>query len=66
MQTPSFQMREPKTLYDLRYYARRRGYSFSKKPRIVTVPAGRRSERIEQRLKSYGYGIQLNLFGDGN
>ena len=57
-------MREPKTLYDLRYYARRLGYSFHKTERVVTVPEGCRSERVERRLKSFGYGIQLNLFSD--
>jgi hypothetical protein len=57
-------MREPKTLYDLRYYASRRGYYFDKTARIVTVPAGRRSARVESRLKSFGYAIQLNLFSD--
>ena len=55
-------MREPKQLYDLRYYARRRGYVFSKTTRHVTVPEYGRSERIERRLQSFGYGIQLNLF----
>lgn len=38
-----FAMREPKTLYDLRYYARGLGYIFSKKGRTVTVTEGRRS-----------------------
>ena len=60
----SLKMRDPKPLYDLRYYARRRGYFFSKTERVVTVPEGRRSERVELRLKSFGYGIQLNLFSD--
>lgn len=55
-------MREPKQLYDLRYYARRRGYVFSKTTRHVTIPEQGRSEQIERRLQSYGYGIQLNLF----
>lgn len=55
-------MREPKQLYDLRYYARRRGYVFSKTTRHVTVPEYGRSERIERRLQSFGYGVQLNLF----
>lgn len=50
MLTPLFPMRDPKTLYDLRYYARRRGYSFCKNERIVTVPTGRRSSRVESRL----------------
>lgn len=59
-------MREPKQLYDLRYYARRRGYVFSKTTRHVTVPEQGRSKRIERRLQSYGYGIQLNLFQVGN
>ena len=55
-------MKEPRQLYDLRYYARRRGYVFSKTERHVTVPEQERSERIERRLQSFGYGIQLNLF----
>lgn len=55
-------MREPKSLYDLRYYARRLGYLFSKHERVVTVPAGCRSRRVESRLKKFGYSIQLNLF----
>lgn len=58
----SLQMRDPKPLYDLRYYARRRGYIFSKTIRQVIVPEQGRSERIERRLQSFGYGIQLNLF----
>jgi len=57
-------MRDPKTLYDLRYYARRRGYSFSKTERIVTTPEANRSVRVEKRLKAFGYAIQLNLFCD--
>ena len=59
-------MRDQKKLYDLRYYARRCGYYFDKTARIVTVPAGRRSARVESRLKSFGYAIQLNLFSDEN
>lgn len=66
MLTPLFPMRDPKTLYDLRYYARRRGYSFCKNERIVTVPTGRRSSRVESRLTSFGYAIQLNIFSDEN
>lgn len=66
MLTPLFPMRDQKTLYDLRYYARRRGYTISKTERIVTVPTGRRSARVELRLKSFGYAIQLNLFSDEN
>jgi len=38
----------------------------TKTARIVTVPAGRRSARVESRLKSFGYAIQLNLFSDEN
>lgn len=59
-------MRDPKTLYDLRYYARRRGYRFSKTERVVTTPEANRSARVEERLKAFGYGIQLNLFSDEN
>ncbi len=61
-QIQPFQMRDPKTLYNLRYYARRRGYVFNKTIRHVTVPGLGRSERIERRLQSFGYCIQLNLF----
>jgi len=56
-------MRDPKTLYDLRYYARRRGYRFCKTERVVTTPEANRSG-VEERLKAFGYGIQLNLFSD--
>lgn len=62
----SFAMREPKTLYDLRYYARGLGYIFSKKGRTVTVTEKRRSARVESRLKSFGYAIQLNLWNYEN
>lgn len=57
-----FPMQEPKALYNLRYYARRRGYVFAKKQRVATVPDVNRSKRIESRLKSFGYCIQLNIF----
>ncbi len=57
-------MRDRKTLYDLRYYARCRGYIFSKTERVVTTPESKRSTRVEERLKAFGYGIQLNLFSD--
>lgn len=57
-------MRDPKTLYDLRYYARRRGYRINNAERLVTTPETKRSARVEERLKSFGYGIQLNLFSD--
>lgn len=57
-------MREPRTLYDFRYYARRRGYRIHNKERVATVPEVKRSQRIEERLKAFGYGIQLNLFSD--
>lgn len=56
-------MREPKQLYNLRYRARRRGYHFSKTERVVTVPENGRSRKLENKLKAWGYGIQLNLFG---
>lgn len=59
-----FQMREPKTLYDLRYYARKRGYSFNKKLRTVITPESKRSSRVEERLRAFGYAILLNLFSD--
>lgn len=59
-------MREPKKLYNLRYYARRLGYSFIKKQHIAIVPEGRLSSKVEKRLNSFGYGIQLNLFGNEN
>lgn len=59
-------MRAPKTLYNLKYYARKQGYTFNKKIRVVTASAGRRSSRVESRLKSFGYAIQLNLFSDEN
>lgn len=62
--TRPLQMRDPKTLYNLRYYARRRGYFFSKAGRIVTTPEANRSVHVEKRLKAFGYGIQLNLFSD--
>lgn len=55
-------MRDPRALYDLRYYARKTGYAFSKGTKIVTVPEGRRSPRVENRLECFGYQIQLNLF----
>lgn len=55
-------MRESTKLYNLRYYARKLGYVFSKRPKAVTVPEGRRSQRVEARLSSFGYSIQLNLF----
>lgn len=57
-------MREPNKLYNLRYYARRLGYRFSKKERSVTVPERNRRHKIESKLQAYGYGIQLNIFGD--
>ncbi len=57
-------MRDPKTLYNLRYYARKRGYYFDKAAKIVTVPESHRSSRIEARLKSFGFLLQLNLFSD--
>jgi hypothetical protein len=56
-------MRESKSLYNLRYYARQKGYYFDKVKRAVTVPEKGRSPRIEERLKSFNYGIQLNIFG---
>jgi hypothetical protein len=56
-------MKEPKSLYNLRYYARKKGYCFDKTTRAVTVPENGRSQHIEERLKSYKYGIQLNIFG---
>lgn len=59
-------MRAPRTLYDLRYYARHRGYRFSRKGKIVTVPECRRSKRVETRLQEFGYAIQLNIFGYEN
>lgn len=55
-------MREKKSLYNLRYYARRHGYVFDRSNRLVTAPEVGRRTRIEDRLKSYGYGLQLNLF----
>lgn len=55
-------MQEPKRLYNLRYYARRRGYYLSKKGKVATVPEANRSKKIESRLKSFGYCIQLNIF----
>ena len=61
-----FLMCDPKMLYDLRYYARKRGYYFHNNLKIVTVPERKRSERIEERLRSFGYYIQLNLFCDEN
>lgn len=57
-------MKEPRTLYDLRYYARRRGYHIDKIHKIATTPEANRSARIEARLKVFGYYIQLNLFSD--
>ncbi|GFI53086.1 hypothetical protein [Duncaniella muris] len=51
-------------MYNLRYYARRLGYRFSKKERSVTVPERNRRHKIESKLQAYGYGIQLNIFGD--
>lgn len=57
-------MREPKQLYNLRYYARRRGYLFSKSDRTVTVPESGRRPKLKKKLAAWGYGIQLNIFGD--
>lgn len=57
-------MREQKQLYNLRYYARRRGYSFSKTDRSVTVPESGRRPKLEKKLAAWGYGIQLNIFGN--
>lgn len=57
-------MREPKQLYNLRYYARRRGYFFSKTDRTVTVPESGRRPKLEKKLATWGYAIQLNIFGD--
>ena len=36
----------------------------SKTERVVTTPEANRSARVEERLKAFGYGIQLNLFSD--
>ena len=57
-------MREPKKLNNLRYYARRLGYHFSKVERVVTVPKNGRRHKIEEKLQAWGYGIQLNIFGN--
>lgn len=57
-------MQKPKSLYNLRYYARRKGYAFIPKTRIVTVPEKGRSAKVEERLTGFGYGIQLNLFAE--
>lgn len=57
-------MREPKQLYNLRYYARRRGYHFSKTERVVTVLENGRRPKLEKKLTAWGYGIQLNIFGN--
>ena len=57
-------MREPKQLYNLRYYARRRGHHFSKTERVVTVPENGRRPKLEKKLTAWGYGIQLNIFGN--
>lgn len=59
-------MPDPRTLYDLRHYARKLGYVFLKPVKQVTVPEGRRSARVEARLRSFGYAIQLNLFGEAS
>ena len=56
-------MKQPKQLYNLRYYARRRGYSFSKTEKVVTVPETNRRPKLEEKLAAWGYGIQLNIFG---
>lgn len=58
-------MKEPRNLYNLRYYARKRGYLINRNTRLVCVPESGRSKKIEDRLKEFGYGIQLNLFSDG-
>ena len=54
---------ERKQLYNLRYYARRRGYHFSKTERVVTVPDSNRRPKLEKKLAAWGFNIQLNLFG---
>lgn len=51
-------------MYNLRYYARRRGYHFSKTERVVTVPENGRRPKLEKKLTAWGYGIQLNIFGN--
>ena len=53
-----------KALYNLRYYARRRGYLIDNKTMVYTVPEFNRSPRVEERLAAAGYATQLNLFAD--
>ena len=57
-------MREPKKLYNLRYYARRLGYHFSKVERVVTVPKNGRRHMLEQKLQGGGYAKHQNICGN--